>query len=561
MRTEVAITLLVLQGLIVTILVLWNHRGIGKIAALVQTRYQLEKAIVNFSAKLMSSSLPDLDHAIESGLLNVLRTTGAARVCWYVIEEGSPNLEKRYSVVKTGNGASPQSIKAKDIPYTFEKLMKGEPVILHGLSDLPPTAHLDRKFFEQVSVEGLILIPSTCGTSRRGVLAIVSVSSGVYRTGESIGQLTLLNNLMVTTIERNIAHTMLQKSEQRFRCLFQEAPIGIALADTDGKLLFVNPALCSILGFREQELRGHHCSDLVDQEQPDSDNELFQRLLAGEIKRYNVERRFVTKDGSPIWGRTEVSIVRNQERNASLIIMMMEDITERRNSKLELERTRSELQELAGHLIQAHEEERHRISRELHDDIGQRLALIAIDLDILSSNLENLDPEQESKQLYEVKSQVESLTTDVHQLSHQLHSAKLQSLGLSLALEELCRQVSKQHQVQVEYCASSPVSHLPPDLSLCIFRVAQEALSNAVKHSRSQTVSVELTSKDSLLRLKVRDYGVGFDSANASGGIGLLSMRERLRLVGGWLSVESTTGQGTLISALVNTAKDRSVAA
>ena len=556
-----AIALLVLQGLIVIILVLWNRNGIKKIAALVQTRYYLEKAIVDFSAKLTSSSLPDLDQAIEKGLFSVLRTTGAARVCWYVIEERSLTLEKRYSVVRSAGEESPQAIRAEEIPYTFEKLMKGEPVILHGLSDLPATAHLDRKFFEDVSVEGLILIASTCGTSRRGVLGIASVSSDVYRTSESIGQLTLLNNLIVTTIERNIAHTMLQKSEQRFRCLFQEAPIGIALEDTDGKLLFVNPALCSILGFSEGELRGRYCSEISDPDESDDDDDLFQRLLAGTIKRYSMERRFVRKDGVRIWGRIEVSLLRNQEHNAALVIGMMEDITERKNGKLELEKTRSELEELAGHLIQAHEEERHRISRELHDDIGQRLALLSVDLDLLSSSMDNMGRDDDGEKLYELKMQVDGLTTDVHQLSHQLHSAKLQSLGLSGALEELCKQVSRQHQIQVQYHVPSQVSYLSPDLSLCIFRVTQEALSNAVRHSKSPTVSVELSSRDSFLRLNVRDFGVGFDSSSSSGGIGLVSMRERLRLVGGRLSVESTIGAGTLVSALVTLSQDQSSAA
>jgi PAS domain S-box-containing protein len=560
MRTQIAIGLLIAQGVIVTALLVWNRRGIQTIATILNARHHLERAISDFSARLISSSLEDIDQTIQAGLAGVLRATGAARVCWYVLREGSSTLEKRHSVSRPGTESSPEIISSKDIPFTFEKLMNGEAVILHGLHDLPESAHVDRKFMEGVAVEGLILIASTCGTDWRGILVIVAMPSDVDHASESIGQLSLLNNLIVTTMERNVTHTMLQKSEQRFRCLFKEAPIGIALEDSSGKLLFVNPALCSMLGYPEEELRGKTCEEISAPDMSDNDDDLFHQLLNGSIRHYRIERKFVRKDGSCIWGRVEVSLLRNQEHGIPLVIGMMEDITLQKTSKRELEKTRCELQELAGHLIQAHEEERHRISRELHDDIGQRLALLAMDLDLLSCKLEEMGRNQQSEQLCALKSQVDDLTSDIHQMSHQLHSAKLQSLGLPGALEELCKQVARQHQIHVDFSMPSPAASLSPDLSLCIFRVTQEALSNAVKHSRSERISVHVSSSDQFLRLNVQDYGVGFDPRSSAGGIGLISMRERLRLVGGRLSVKSLPGNGTTVSALVNLPRQSSAA-
>ena len=365
----------------------------------------------------------------------------------------------------------------------------------------------------------------------------------------SINQLRQLDNLIVRTIERNVSHTMLQKSGQRFRCLFQEANRNCTRR-LRRQAAFREPRTCSMLGYQEEELRGNKCEEISDPEMSDSD--LFQNLLKGSIRHYRLERRFVRKGGSQLWGRVDVSLLKNQEHGISLVVVTMKDITLLKTSERELERTRSELQQLAGHLIQAHEEERHRISRELHDDIGQRLALVAVDLDLLSFKLENAAHDEECEQICSLKSQMDDLTGDIHQLSRQLHSAQLQSVGVASAVEKLCKQASRQHKIQVE-CSMPPCdTRLSPELALCIFRIAQEALSNAVKHSKSARISVRMSSDGGFLRLDIQDYGVGFDPCSPAVGIGLISMRDRLRLVGGRLSVNSTAGNGTTISALVN---------
>jgi PAS domain S-box-containing protein len=388
------------------------------------------------------------------------------------------------------------------------------------------------------------------------------VSADLGETDELLSQLGVLNNLIVTTIERKLVHELLRKSEQRFRCLFQDAPIGIALESIEGKLLFVNPALCSILGYTEDELLRMRCTDFSDPDIFDEELILFQKLQEGSIAHYKVEKRFVRKDGDKIWARADVSLLKNQEQGVPLVVGMVEDITDRKNAEQELERTRSELQQLAGHLIQAQEEERHRLSRELHDDISQRLALISVELDLLSASLEDSGWEPEGQQAFQLKMQIDNLTTDIHQLSHQLHSAKLQSLGLPIALDELCKHVSRQHpHITVDFHPAIPDYSFPPEISLCFFRVAQEALTNVIRHSKAGRVTVQLSSMDHIYRLAIKDSGVGFDTALCGQGIGLVSMRERLRLIGGQLTVDSVTGEGTQVTAEVQFAKDRLTAA
>jgi signal transduction histidine kinase len=206
------------------------------------------------------------------------------------------------------------------------------------------------------------------------------------------------------------------------------------------------------------------------------------------------------------------------------------------------------LKELSGRLIHAAEDERQRLARELHDDFQQRLALLSIGLDMLR---QESPPNGTSlnQQLSALAKDVQELAGDVHNLSHRLHSSKLQMLGLEAALKEVCRQVSHQHNVDIQVQADELSSKLSDDLSLCFYRIAQEALNNAVKHSHSPRIEVELGNSGGRVRMQIKDFGVGFDAAARANGIGLAAMRERLHMVGGSLQIKSSPGVGTELTA------------
>lgn len=202
---------------------------------------------------------------------------------------------------------------------------------------------------------------------------------------------------------------------------------------------------------------------------------------------------------------------------------------------------------LSARLIKVAEEERKRLARELHDDIGQRLSLLAVSLDIVKNETSADDPIREK--LEESLRELQELAEDVHNLSHRLHSSKLQHLGLPAALREVCRQIGGQHHVEIDLRTTNPCPSLSDDVSLCFYRVAQEALNNAVKHSRSKRIEVHLGSARERVWLQVKDFGVGFNPAIKATGLGLATMQERLRMVGGKLSIKSVTGGGTELTA------------
>jgi len=221
------------------------------------------------------------------------------------------------------------------------------------------------------------------------------------------------------------------------------------------------------------------------------------------------------------------------------------DITDRKISE-------ETLLEMSGRLITAHEEERIRIARELHDDLSQRMALLEIALEQFEQKMPRLSSSTKER-LHNICGLAEEVSSDIHNLSHELHPAKLDSLGLVAAVEGFCREFSKQHGLHIEFVHRQVDKQFPKDVTLCIFRIVQEALRNVAKHSGTSEARVELSAHGDRIDLCVSDFGAGFDPASKRGtaGLGLVSMRERLRLVGGQLVVESQPSRGTRIRARI----------
>jgi len=226
-------------------------------------------------------------------------------------------------------------------------------------------------------------------------------------------------------------------------------------------------------------------------------------------------------------------------------------VRERRVAVEELKKANSELKEFTPRLIAAQEQEKQRISRELHDDVGQRLALLRIGLDLVEQKIP-VERSVEHAEMCSFLTQLDELAIDVHNMSHQLHSSKLQYLGLRAALKEVCQQLVDQHRVAIHLTADQLPESLSEQVSLCFYRVAQEALMNAVKHSGTSQVDVSLDCKGQLLRMCIRDYGIGFNPSVRGKGLGLITMHERLKMVGGMLKFNSVAGMGTEVEVEVN---------
>ena len=226
---------------------------------------------------------------------------------------------------------------------------------------------------------------------------------------------------------------------------------------------------------------------------------------------------------------------------------------------LERERTAHEIRDLAGQLINAQEEERRRIARELHDDFSQRLALLSVEMELFGSPAAG--GSESLPKLSEMATRVKDLSTEVHRMAYELHPAKLDQLGLVSAARGFCRDLSRQSGVRIDFEPGAFPRNLPADLALCFYRVIQESLHNVVRHSGAKEARVELRAEADRVCLVVADSGRGFDveRRRREGGLGLSSMQERIRLIHGTLTVKSDPGRGTRIEVCAPLAEPGSV--
>jgi PAS domain S-box-containing protein len=334
-----------------------------------------------------------------------------------------------------------------------------------------------------------------------------------------------------------------EEPEKLWRYLFEEASLGIAVENTEGKLLLTNRAFCAMLGYSNEELCRMHCAQFSHPEDSQDDWALFQKLRAGTIDRYSLEKRYVKKDGAQIWGRLNVSILRSGE-GPSLVFALVEDITKRKQTEEALSR-------MTRRLLEAQEQERARIARDLHDDFNQRLAMLGIGILQLREDLPS-PSDGVLKRLNELHKHTVEIAEDVQALAHELHSPKLDYLGVDVVMKSFCKEFSEHQNVKIDF-SDEGLTAVPKDISLCLLRVLQEALHNALKHSGVRHFNVELRGAPDAVQLTVRDSGVGFDpdAATNGRGLGLTSMRERLKLVEGIVSINSRANGGTTIQARV----------
>ena len=254
------------------------------------------------------------------------------------------------------------------------------------------------------------------------------------------------------------------------------------------------------------------------------------------LRRHDGEYRWILDIGVPRF---------NEDQSFIGYIGIGIDVTERKQAE-------ETISSMNRRLIAAQEQERARIARELHDDIGQRLALLANELEQLPKRIPDLRAEVRGS-VGELQKDTSQIAIDIQSLSHELHSSKLKYLGITAAMKALCHEFGAQQNVKTDFKSHDVPSALPPDTSLCLFRVLQEALRNSVKHSGARHFTVELWGTPSEIHLAVSDPGSGFDLkvAKESQGLGLTSMEERLKLVKGTFSIESQPRRGTRIHARV----------
>jgi PAS domain S-box-containing protein len=374
----------------------------------------------------------------------------------------------------------------------------------------------------------------------RGLRWISINSTPIFAHGSDTPEAAITTFIDITARYEVLA--ALHENEERFRQAFAQSPIGMLLCQLDGHVFKANAAFCRMSGYDDDEIIGHRLGDLAPQvSTADEEIALFARISCGEIADFSVQQEQVHKDGHIYVVQSSVSLVRSSANAPLYCLAYVENLTERQRHQFEA---------LAKQALSVQEEERTRLSRELHDDVGQSLTALKL---MLRRVQQNCSHGQATECLRQANEATEHLMADVRAIAYRLRPSQLDDLGLMSSLRWHLDKVARPAGLEVVLSGNLGNERLPEALELCCFRVVQEALTNVLKHAHASKLEVGLNRLDSRIFLALRDNGVGFDVTrhylvpDNSRSLGLIGMRERVAAAGGRLEVKSSPGQGTEI--------------
>ena len=370
------------------------------------------------------------------------------------------------------------------------------------------------------------------------ILDVAMTASPIKDSG---GRIVGFSQITRDVTQRKKSEAALRESEERFRLATQAGRIYSFEWDVTTGSVVRSSEHTKVLDVAEP-LRLTH-QEFVDRIHPD-DRPNFLATITGLTKEDpmgEVTYRLLRNDGSLVWSKSSGRGFFDAEGKLLRVIGMVADITDQK-------RAEEALSDMTRKLVQAQEQERTRIARELHDDICQRIALLSFSLEELQADFPTA-----TERLARACQLVEDLGRDIQAISHRLHSSNLEYLGLEAAAASFCKEACSLQNVQIDFRSEGVTKDIPSEISLCLFRVLQEAVQNAVKHSDVRRFEVSLQGSSNEIQLSVRDSGVGFDPEKAitGYGIGLINMRERLKLIDGKLLIDSKPRGGTTVHARV----------
>ncbi len=354
------------------------------------------------------------------------------------------------------------------------------------------------------------------------------------------GKLKRIVGMIADVTERKRTEEALRESEEKFRNVFRDAGVGMVIVAPEGRFLAANKAFCDCLGYTEEELLEKTVESVTLPEDWPAFSQKLRESLTERRGFQWFEKRCLHKSKGIVYTQSTASVIRSRENDPQYIVGQVLDITDRKQAE-------EAVASMSRKLIAAQEQERSRIGRELHDDVNQRLALLNMQLEQLQENSSDVGIRAQ-----ELRKQVTDISNDVQALSHDLHSSQLEYLGVVAGMKSWCREFADRQGMQIDY-RPDVRSTLPLEIGLCLYRVLQEALHNAAKHSGVKRIEVELSENTGEIHLTIRDLGKGFDleAVKQGNGLGLTSMRERVRLVNGTIAIDAKPMGGTTIHVRV----------
>jgi PAS domain S-box-containing protein len=519
-------------------------------ASPLEGRLEFETLISDTSATVMAAAPEQLGRAIEGALDRVREFFRADRCALLSVSSDKQRVNVRMASYADGVSHVPPEVNLAELfPWSHHRLViERLPVGISSLADLPPGAREELPNWEQMNIRSSLVLPIEIGKDVRHLIVVHTVHEEREWPDALTKRLRLLGELLVGALERNATLAELRATEAHLLSGAELAGLAHYAMDYARSLSSADDRFYDICGIPPDERQGlRPVRYWMEHIHPDDRPRVQDRraqLHDGTLDRFETEYRYLHPTRGERWIHHLAGASRRDAAGGlTASYGVFRDITEGK-------RTDEELADLSRRLIRAQEEERAMIARELHDDVTQRLAVLAIDAG--RAELATSSPEQAAA-LRALREELVRISEDVHSLAYQLHSSVLEELGLVEALRTACERFGHRSRVEVSLALSPTVGDLGKEEALCLFRVAQEALNNVARHSRARTAGIALRRLDGGVVLAVRDDGVGFDPIGhrTPRTLGLASMRERVRLVNGTLDIESAPGRGATVVAWV----------
>jgi PAS domain S-box-containing protein len=492
------------------------------------------------------------EERVVSNLQESLGRMGALlqmdRITLYEFTQDRTELSESFTWTKEGAQAGRAVIEAGQLPWWTKRTLRGEVLVTSDVNVLSDEASSEKEYLRKKDIRSVASVPLEVGGEVFGAMTFASTTRHVVWSEDLVQRLKMLAEIFSNAIGRKHAEARRRESEERFRLVANTAPVLIWMSGIDMLCTYFNQGWLDFTGRGLQTELGNGWAEGVHPADLQRCMGIYTKAFERH-ERFTMEYRLRRHDGEFRWV-LDIGVPRfDADGSFAGFIGSAIDVTGHKEAE-------QSLATVSGRLIQAQEEERHRIARELHDDISQRLALLSVEV----QGLVNVRPKSSlelSDRAGQLLKRTSQISSDIHALSHRLHSSKLDYMGAVSAMAGFCREVTAQTGLEIDFEHTDVPRSLSQEISLCLFRVLQEGLRNAVKYSGSRQFKVELRGMPGAVQLLIRDSGSGFDpeAAMMNGGLGLISMRERVGLVKGTISIVSESQVGTEIRVHIPVAR------
>ncbi|WP_292935458.1 PAS domain S-box protein [Noviherbaspirillum sp.] len=349
----------------------------------------------------------------------------------------------------------------------------------------------------------------------------------------------------------------LQTASKLLSAVFDRAPGAIAITDLDGRFVRANPAYQRLVGYGESELIGRSMQDLADPDDFTRKEALLQQLLRGERASFELEMRYLRRDGWVIWVNNFVSVIDDEQRRPRYFVKIAQDITDRKRTERELLVSRNELRVLYDRLQSVRETERAALAREVHDQLGQILSAAKIDIKLLEDDIRRRDTvlsrRKVSTELRSARGTLDKAILLVRQIATELRAVELEEQGLYAAVEWHARDFERRTRITCHVTLPADLPEPQGAAATALFRIFLEAMTNVLRHANAGQVWISVMPRGRNMLLRVRDDGSGISRqrVRSAHSIGIIGMRERAALVEGRLLLGPLRNGGTLVSARI----------